>query len=130
MQHRTLDSYMESIKQSQLPIAMMTKQSGLEPMFSTLKAGSDSGVIRRNTLPSFMGQDTFDYLKPLFEHWEQNSLVELSEDYLGLTIAGSFWAVSLAQSVIQVLNGEYQATNTAPKAAAAGVHPHASLKHA
>ena len=109
---------------------MMTKQSALEPTFSTLKAGFDSGVVRRSTLPSFMGQDTFDYLKPLFEHWEQNGLVELSEDYLSLTIAGSFWAVSLAQSVIQVLNADYQAANPAPKAAAAGVHPHASLKHA
>lgn len=130
MQHRTLDSYMESIKQGQLPIAMMTKQSSLEPIFSTLKAGFDSGVVRRSTLPSFMGQDTFDYLKPLFAHWEKNGLVELSEDYLSLTIAGSFWAVSLAQSVIQVLNAEYQAMHPAPKASGSGVHPHASLKHA
>ncbi|MEC7309507.1 heme anaerobic degradation radical SAM methyltransferase ChuW/HutW [Vibrio crassostreae] len=130
MQHRTLDSYMESIKQGQLPIAMMTKQSSLEPIFSTLKAGFDSGVVRRSTLASFMGHDTFDYLKPLFAHWEKNGLVELSEDYLSLTIAGSFWAVSLAQSVIQVLNAEYQAMHPAPKAPDSGVHPHASLKHA
>ncbi|MGR5335285.1 heme anaerobic degradation radical SAM methyltransferase ChuW/HutW [Vibrio gigantis] len=130
MQHRTLDSYMESIKQGQLPIAMMTKQSSLEPIFSTLKAGFDSGVVRRSTLASFMGHDTFDYLKPLFAHWEKNGLVELSEDYLSLTIAGSFWAVSLAQSVIQVLNAEYQAMHPAPKAPGSGVHPHASLKHA
>ena len=130
MQHRTLDSYMESIKQGQLPIAMMTKQSSLEPIFSTLKASFDSGVVRRSTLPTFLGQDTFDYLKPLFSRWEKNGLVELSENYLSLTIAGSFWAVSLAQSVIQVLNAEYQAMHPTPKVSASGVHPHASLKHA
>ncbi|MCW1891075.1 hypothetical protein OK016_25405 [Vibrio chagasii] len=46
-------------------------------------------------LPSFMGQDTFDYLKPLFEHWEQNGLVELSEDYLESYYRWQlFWAVS------------------------------------
>lgn len=130
MQHRTLDSYMESIKQGQLPIAMMTKQSLLEPIFSTLKAGFDSGVVRRGTLPTFMEQDTFDYLKPLFLHWEMNGLVEFSEDYLSLTIAGSFWSVSLAQSVIQVLNAEYQAMHPVPKSSGSGVHPNASLKHA
>ncbi|MFA0120906.1 heme anaerobic degradation radical SAM methyltransferase ChuW/HutW, partial [Vibrio sp. 10N.261.48.A2] len=74
--------------------------------------------------------DTFDYLKPLFSHWEKNGLVDLSEDYLSLTIAGSFWAVSLAQSVIQVLNTEYQTLHPAPTASGLGAHPHASLKHA
>ncbi|MCG9629758.1 heme anaerobic degradation radical SAM methyltransferase ChuW/HutW [Vibrio sp. Isolate30] len=130
MQHRTLETYMDSVKRGELPIAMMTKQSELEPIFSSLKAGFDSGVVRRSLLPTFMGQDTFDYLKPLFSHWQNNELVQLSEDYLTLTNAGSFWAVTLAQSVIQILNAEYFEANPQARPSRPAHHPHAVKKHA
>ncbi|MBW3695535.1 heme anaerobic degradation radical SAM methyltransferase ChuW/HutW [Vibrio sp. T187] len=106
MQHRSLETYMEAIKLGDSPVAMMTRQSPLEPIYSALKAGFDSGVIRRSGLPLYQGTDLFDYLAPLFNKWQDNGLVELAEDYLVLTLAGSFWAVSLAQGAIQVLNSD------------------------
>ncbi|EIA1558002.1 heme anaerobic degradation radical SAM methyltransferase ChuW/HutW, partial [Vibrio parahaemolyticus] len=53
-----------------------------------------------------MGSDTFDFLMPLFKVWQDKGLVELQERSLVLTLAGSFWAVSLAQACIQVLTSE------------------------
>lgn len=106
MQHRSLDAYMEVMKQGSTPIAMMTRQSLLEPIFSALKAGFDSGVVRREGLPLYKGQDIFEFLTPLFDKWQRNGLVERSDGYLALTLAGSFWAVSLVQGAIQVLNAE------------------------
>ncbi|MGF1754124.1 heme anaerobic degradation radical SAM methyltransferase ChuW/HutW [Vibrio makurazakiensis] len=106
MQHRSLDTYMDAMKQGVTPIAMMTRQSDLEPIFSALKAGFDSGVIRRDGLPLYKGQDLFEFLTPLFQKWQSNGLVELTGNYLSLTLAGRFWAVSLAQGAIQVLNIE------------------------
>ncbi|MGU3844153.1 heme anaerobic degradation radical SAM methyltransferase ChuW/HutW, partial [Vibrio diabolicus] len=45
--------------------------------------------------------------------WQQKGLVELHERSLVLTLAGSFWAVSLAQGCIQVLTSE--TNETVPK---------------
>ena len=89
---------------------MMMKQSPLEPLFSALKSGFDRGIVQANQLPSFMGEDTFGFLMPLFKVWQQKGLVELHERSLVLTLAGSFWAVSLAQGCIQVLTSEMNET--------------------
>lgn len=107
MQHRSLEAYMEAMKQQQPPLAMMMKQHALEPVFAAIKSGFDRGVLARKALPNFMGLDCFDYLTPLLQHWQQAGLVKLEEDYLVSTLAGGFWAVSLAQSCIKVLHNEF-----------------------
>lgn len=122
MQHRSLDKYMELMNKGEHPLAMMMRQSELESLFSSLKAGFDSGIIRRSALPAFEGKDSFDYLKPLFQLWEENGLVELSDDYLVLTVAGSFWSVSLAQAAIHILNSESSSQETPQHKHAANGH--------
>lgn len=67
-----------------------------------------SGVLQACQLADFAGIDTFEYLRPLFEVWQQKGLIELNGQSLVLTLAGSFWAVTLAQACIQVLSSEYQ----------------------
>ncbi|MGR5362497.1 heme anaerobic degradation radical SAM methyltransferase ChuW/HutW [Vibrio mediterranei] len=104
MHHRSLDAYMNAMKSGRSTIAMMVKQGPTESINAALKAGFDSGVVRRSTLPSFKGQNTFELLKPLFAIWSRNGLVELEQDYLVLTLAGSFWAVTLAQGAIEAIN--------------------------
>lgn len=108
MNHRTLESYMNAIKTGDSTIAMMTKQNALEQLFAALKSGFDHGVVSRAKLPAFNGQASFEFLLPLFELWQQRGLVTLDENYLVLTLAGRFWAVSLAQSTIQVLQQTYR----------------------
>ncbi|CAH0530199.1 heme anaerobic degradation radical SAM methyltransferase ChuW/HutW [Vibrio hippocampi] len=104
MHHRSLDTYMSAMQKGESTIAMMMKQGPLQEIESAIKAGFDSGIIRRSQLPQFQGHDTFDLLKPVFEVWQRNQLVEVQEDYLVLTLAGSFWAVTLAQAAIQAMN--------------------------
>ncbi|USD63545.1 heme anaerobic degradation radical SAM methyltransferase ChuW/HutW [Vibrio sp. SCSIO 43140] len=104
MHHRTLDAYMEAMRTGKTTIAMMSKQSRYEPVLASLKAGFDSGVVRRSLLVNFEGEDTFDLLLPLFNIWQQNGLVELHDDYLVLTVAGAFWCVTLAQGAIAAIN--------------------------
>lgn len=106
MQHRTLDTYVKAVNEGQSTIAMMMKQSPLEPLFAALKSGFDRGIVQASKLPAFMGEDTFSFLMPLFKVWHDKGLVELQERSLVLTLAGSFWAVSLAQACIQVLTSE------------------------
>ncbi|EXJ45786.1 putative heme utilization radical SAM enzyme HutW [Vibrio parahaemolyticus VPTS-2010] len=106
MLHRTLDTYIKAVNEGQSTIAMMMKHSPLEPLFAALKSGFDRGIVQASKLPVFMGSDTFDFLMPLFKVWQDKGLVELQERSLVLTLAGSFWAVSLAQACIQVLTSE------------------------
>ncbi|WP_172565515.1 heme anaerobic degradation radical SAM methyltransferase ChuW/HutW [Vibrio navarrensis] len=108
MQERQLDSYLEAMRQQRVPLMLMTKQHSLEPIFSALKSGFDRGVLQACQLADFAGIDTFEYLRPLFEVWQQKGLIELNGQSLVLTLAGSFWAVTLAQACIQVLSSEYQ----------------------
>ncbi|WP_394143317.1 heme anaerobic degradation radical SAM methyltransferase ChuW/HutW [Vibrio atypicus] len=112
MNHRTLETYMNAIKSGDSTVAMMTKQHTLEPLFAALKSGFDHGVVRKDSLPLFNRQSSYEFLTPLFEVWQQRGLVEMDEQYLVLTLAGKFWAVSLAQAAIQVLQKTYQQHNT------------------
>ncbi|MDE1313835.1 heme anaerobic degradation radical SAM methyltransferase ChuW/HutW [Vibrio aestuarianus] len=107
MQQRSLKAYMDAMNQNKLPIAMMMKQHSLEPTFAAIKSGFDRGVLARSTLPDFMGMNCFDYLQPLFKHWQRLGLVKLEDEYLVSTLAGAFWAVNLAQACIKVLHNEF-----------------------
>ncbi|NMV42681.1 heme anaerobic degradation radical SAM methyltransferase ChuW/HutW, partial [Vibrio parahaemolyticus] len=75
MQHRTLETYIKAVKEGQSTIAMMMKQSPLEPLFSALKSAFDRGIVQANQLPSFMGEDAFGFLLPLFKVWQAKGLV-------------------------------------------------------
>lgn len=111
MNHRTLETYMTAMKSGDSLVAMMTKQHTLEPIFSVVKSGFDRGVLSRAAMPQFLGLSSFDFLLPLFHHWQEKGLVRVEGDYLSLTLAGQFWAVSLAQACIQVLQSTYQEKN-------------------
>lgn len=108
MQHRSLEAYMAMVEQGQTPLMMMTQQHPLEAIFAALKSGFDRGVVMADKLPEFMGDNVFDFLQPLFRLWQERGLVELNERSATLTLAGSFWSVSLAQACIQILSSEYQ----------------------
>lgn len=122
MHHRTLEAYMDAMRSGKTTVAMMSKQSRYEPVLASLKAGFDSGVVRRSMLVNIEGENTFDLLTPLFEIWKQNGLVELHEDYLVLTVAGAFWSVTLAQGAIAAINTMIKDKPQMPKGMG---HPHA-----
>ncbi len=108
MHHRTLDAYNQAMAEGVLPVAMMTKQHASTYLFSQIKSGFDSGIVRRSELGKVKGQDLFDWLNPLFKHWQEIGLADLESDYLVLNLAGRFWSVSMAQAAIQILQNELQ----------------------
>lgn len=113
MQQRSLEAYIAMVEQGQVPLMMMTRQHPLEAIFAALKSGFDHGVVMAEKLPDFdlpqFGTtNPFTFLKPLLQVWHERGLLELHQHSATLTLAGSFWAVSLAQACIQVLSSEYQ----------------------
>lgn len=103
MQHRTLDSYIEAVNCQQHSLAMLTKQSDAAPVHATIKAAFDHGVLSKSKLKNQLHYDLYHYCTPLFKQWQQCGLVTFNQDYLTLTLAGQFWAVTLAQNLITAI---------------------------
>ncbi|WP_434137744.1 heme anaerobic degradation radical SAM methyltransferase ChuW/HutW [Photobacterium leiognathi] len=108
MQHRTLDGYLAAIKQGLMPVAMMMKQPVNAATAMAIKCAFDRGVVSKIELEQQAGWNVFDYCLPLFKAWQQHGFVILNtteqHQYVTLTLAGQFWAVTLAQAMIKVIN--------------------------
>ncbi|WP_019616087.1 heme anaerobic degradation radical SAM methyltransferase ChuW/HutW [Psychromonas ossibalaenae] len=116
MQDRTLENYLKSIERQQHSVAMLSLQSADSAVHKEITAAFDRGVVSRAALLQVSGSDLFEYCLPLFEEWQSKGLVEIQQDYLTLTLAGQFWAVTLAQNLITVLSNN---TNNKQQHAAA-----------
>ncbi len=100
MQYRDMDQYIAAIQAEQYPVGIVLQSSANAAIHGGIKAAFDRGVLSEKELPAGL----FAQLIPLFQAWQNNGLVELTSGYLQLTLAGQFWAVTLAQNVIQTIS--------------------------
>lgn len=108
MQQRKLEQYIESVNTHQHALAMMTRETEKQFIYVAIKVAFDHGVLSKNKLFQQCQFDIFSYCLPLFRAWQKNGLVKLEDEYLTLTLAGQFWATTLAQNLITVLqNNEH-----------------------
>ncbi|MGF1718424.1 heme anaerobic degradation radical SAM methyltransferase ChuW/HutW [Vibrio kyushuensis] len=103
MQYRDMDKYIEAIDQKLFPINGLMQVSEQAPINSAIKSAFDRGVLSQTSLDKIAGYPLFSALKPLFDAWQKNGLVEADYQYVQLTLAGQFWSVTLAQNAIQVI---------------------------
>lgn len=75
-----------------------------ESIYSDLKASFDRGVLLKHELGEW-----FDALMHLFTAWQKRGLVNITPFAVELTLAGQFWAVTLATNAIQVIQNQTQA---------------------
>ncbi|PMK01180.1 heme anaerobic degradation radical SAM methyltransferase ChuW/HutW [Vibrio sp. 10N.261.55.A7] len=108
MQHRDMEQYIDAINSQSFPINGLMQVSQNAPLTSSIKSAFDRGVLSQTHLDHVAGYALFDALKPLFEAWQKNGLVETNSRYVTLTLAGQFWSVTLAQNVIQVIQQSLQ----------------------
>ncbi|CCN48274.1 Coproporphyrinogen oxidase homolog PhuW [Vibrio nigripulchritudo MADA3029] len=113
MNVRMLDQYLKRVKSGEPTAAMMMPRSKDADLHDEIKAGFDAGVLAARNLEKLGYSGVFEWLEPLFKHWESNGLVERDGRYLQLTLAGSFWSVTLAQGVIQALQTYENAASVA-----------------
>lgn len=108
MQHRRLDAYLSAIKQGQVPVAMMMQQASNNTTTLAIKSAFDRGVMHSADMAQQAGWDVFGYCLPLFTAWQHHGFIKLDNvaggHQLSLTLAGQFWAVTLAQAMITVIN--------------------------
>ena len=107
MQHRDIKHYQDDVLKQRIPTGMMSRQPSHVKAFGLLKSGFDRGVFSALALDGHDGEGItrFDALLPLFNEWQRRDLVNVDENSMTvtLTLAGQFWAVTLAQIVLDVL---------------------------
>ncbi|MBV7296631.1 heme anaerobic degradation radical SAM methyltransferase ChuW/HutW [Enterovibrio paralichthyis] len=113
MQTRDMDTYIDAINNKRYPVTMLTMAPANRAVSAEIKSAFDAGVLAEYRLDKVAGRGTFSALTPLFEAWQINGLVYFEKSglenshqnrrYLTLTLAGQFWAVTLAQNLIEVL---------------------------
>ncbi|WP_394209685.1 heme anaerobic degradation radical SAM methyltransferase ChuW/HutW [Enterovibrio calviensis] len=130
MQTRDMDTYKSAISERRYPVTMLTMAPSNRAVAAEVKSGFDAGVLAQSKLDRVAGIGTFEALIPLFNAWERNGLVYLergdeaasdtgievvsvaSGGYVSLTLAGQFWAVTLAQNLIEVLQSNTPTGNS------------------
>ncbi|UJF17336.1 heme anaerobic degradation radical SAM methyltransferase ChuW/HutW [Vibrio sp. SS-MA-C1-2] len=120
MQSREMESYIKSIKEKQHPVMGAMKSRDNDPIIKYIKSAFDHGVMSGVMLNNVTNQTLsqlientqplnvpncalYRSLQPLFDKWQQNGLAINQDNYLSLTLAGQFWSTTLAQSLISVL---------------------------
>lgn len=113
MQTREMETYIDAINNERYPVTMLTMAPANRAVSAAIKSAFDAGVLAEQRLDAVAGNGTFSTLMPLFDAWAENGLVYVEENgcgsqvqnrrYLTLTLAGQFWAVTLAQNLIEVL---------------------------
>lgn len=103
MHHRDLEQYMDSVKNHRFPVAMAFQSAPSAKLSAEIKSAFDRGVLSKQRLNGAYGSDIYSQLTPLFSAWQRNGLVRQEDSYLSLTVAGQFWAVTLAQNLIKLI---------------------------
>ncbi|MGC9491181.1 heme anaerobic degradation radical SAM methyltransferase ChuW/HutW [Vibrio genomosp. F10] len=103
MQLRDMDQYIKAIEDQRFPVAGAMNVPPNAAIESAIKSHFDRGVLSKANLDSVANFPVFDALIPLFKAWQKNGLVEVSQQYVELSLAGQFWSTTLAQNTIQVI---------------------------
>lgn len=104
MQSRNIEHYVDAIGNAQFPVMGVTQDtSGLAHLFGAVKSAFDHGVLAQRTLDQCAGFPLYSASETLFSAWQEHGLVNYDQAYLTLTLAGQFWATTLAQNYIRLL---------------------------
>ncbi|MGC9459627.1 heme anaerobic degradation radical SAM methyltransferase ChuW/HutW, partial [Vibrio genomosp. F10 str. 9ZD137] len=98
-----MDQYIKAIEDQRFPVAGAMNVPPNAAIESAIKSHFDRGVLSKANLDSVANFPVFDALIPLFKAWQKNGLVEVSQQYVELSLAGQFWSTTLAQNTIQVI---------------------------
>jgi putative heme utilization carrier protein HutX len=102
-QSRDMETNIKAIKNRQFLVIGAMYAASNAHIINTVKTTFDRGVLAKNDLNQAANRPYFESLMPLFEAWQNNQLVEINVGYLSLTLAGQFWATTLAKNIIHTI---------------------------
>lgn len=98
-----LKDYTSMIQKGKKPLAMGFRGDDNNLLFRDISYQIELGYCDFRSLSTSHRIDLFTLVNPIITQWERVGLVKLDNDCLYLTRAGEFWAVNLAQILIDVL---------------------------
>lgn len=108
-------SYMKRVDAGEKPLMFMMSPPENYELYTEIIGAMDLGNLNLWMLSAKYGIDLEDILSPLIETWSSKGLIEMSDGFLELTVAGQFWYVNLTQAMLDWLvmlgdNGDYSLT--------------------
>ena len=100
---RDIRRYMNSIDQGTKPIAAMRQPHLVHGLQNAILGQIRQGYIDIRSLSAKYGADVME-IEPLLKLWETRGLVRISSSAARLTVAGQFWYMNIAQSVLECVH--------------------------
>ena len=104
-----LTAYANAVKAGHKPLAMGFRGDGAGTLYRDIAAQMELGFCDLKALGAHHGQDLLAAVGPVIGQWESVGLVCLDEGCLYPTLAGEFWAINLAQILIDMLQMQKEA---------------------
>jgi oxygen-independent coproporphyrinogen-3 oxidase len=98
-----LTAYIDAVAAGRKPLAMGYAGDGDGPLYRDIASQMELGYCNLQDLGARHGRDLFRMLGPVVNQWEEAGLIRTDSGCLSLTLAGEFWAVNLAQILIDIL---------------------------
>jgi len=98
-----LSAYTDAVKAGEKPLAMGFRGDETGTLYRDIAAQMELGFCDLEALGECHGQDLIDTVGPVVRQWESTGLVRIDGGCLYPTRAGEFWAVNLAQILIDML---------------------------
>ncbi len=98
-----LASYTEAVKAGKKPVTMGLKGHKHNLLFRDISHQIELGYCDLKRLSNIHNVDVLTKVGPVVEQWERVGLIRLKDGCLYLHRAGEFWAVNLAQILIDIL---------------------------
>ena len=106
MLHRDLNSYLQAVENCNKPIMSLSRQSELQDLYSAVLHQLEQGYLDIAVLES-CGDKRLQELLWLLDIWEKRGLVKNNGVLFCLTIAGQFWKINIAQTIIESIHSLY-----------------------
>lgn len=100
---RSLNNYISSIDQGEKPIAAMRQPHSAQALQNAVIAQVRQGYLNLGALAAQYGAGVME-LEPLLKTWETRGLLQIGPVAARLTVAGQFWHMNIAQSVLECLH--------------------------
>lgn len=101
---RDVQAYMRRIDSGEKPICFMMAPKDDYRLHAAVVGQIEEGFLDIRQLAARFAAD-FSPLQPVLEIWQRRGLVEKDDGGVRLTLAGQFWYVNIAQTVLDFISG-------------------------
>ena len=107
-----METYINTVASGRKPINMGFSGNADSTLYRDIAAQIELGYCDLSALVKRHGRDFYGTVAPVVRQWQEAGLVRIDSGCLHLTLAGEFWAINLAQILIDMLQMQQTANNT------------------